>query len=102
MGLYQNEGLPPTFRYAFPQGSVLFPTRRPALNKLAVAPFDGLTGEKILVLVPRNPSALDPEFLPFLISSEKAPKWVITRALGSVKPHFRRFPGSFIPGELAG
>ena len=68
-GLIKDGGLPPTFRYAFAAGSVLFPTRRPALRKCAIAPFSGVTGEKILVLQSRDSSKLDPVWIgPFPIT----------------------------------
>jgi type I restriction enzyme, S subunit len=81
--------LPPTFRYAFPAGSILFPTRRPRLRKCAVAPFAGITGEKILVLQSLDPFRLDPDFMPFLLAHEEVRTWVVDRAIGSVTPHFR-------------
>jgi type I restriction enzyme, S subunit len=84
-----SEKLPPTFRFVFPAGAVLFPTRRPALRKCAVAPFQGVTGEKILVLQTRDPSRLEPAFAPFLLASEGVRRWVIGKAIGSVTPHFR-------------
>lgn len=81
--------LPPTFRYAFPAGSVLFPTRRPKLRKCAIAPFAGITGEKILVLHSLDVSRLDPGFMAFLLASKEVRRWVVDRAIGSVTPHFR-------------
>ena len=53
-------GRPPTFRFAFHEGDVLLPTRRPALRKAALAPTRGLTGEKVLVLRVRDEEALHP------------------------------------------
>ena len=82
-------GLPPTFRYAFRRGMLLFPTRRPKLNKYAVAPFDGITGEKILVLKPKASEAADPTFLTYLLSASVVRSWVIEKAIGSITPHFR-------------
>lgn len=81
--------LPPTFRYVFSTGDVLFPTRRPALNKCAVAPFDGITGEKILILRSIDESTLDPVYMQFLLASPTVRKRVVERAIGSVTPHFR-------------
>lgn len=82
-------GLPPTFRYAFRKGMFLFPTRRPKLNKYAVAPFDGITGEKILVLRPKATEVADPKFLRYLLSASVVRSWVIEKAIGSITPHFR-------------
>jgi type I restriction enzyme, S subunit len=83
------EALPPTFRFVFRSGMVLFPTRRPSLRKCALAPFDGITGEKVLVLKSRDPFVVDPDFLPFLLTSEPLRQWAIGKAIGSVTPHFR-------------
>lgn len=83
------EALPPTFRFVFRAGMVLFPTRRPALRKCALAHLDGITGEKLLVLKSRDSAVLDSAFLPFLLSSEPVKQWAIKNAIGSVTPHFR-------------
>jgi type I restriction enzyme, S subunit len=88
-GRSDDGSLPPTFRFVFPAGAVLFPTRRPALRKCAIAPFEGITGEKILVLTTRDAAKLAPAFLPYLLSSPAIRQWVINRAIGSVTPHFR-------------
>lgn len=89
MGTLADGTLPPTFRFVFRRGMVLFPTRRPALRKCAVAPCDGVTGEKVLVLRTKDKEHVAPEFLPFILSSERVRRWVIERAIGSVTPHFR-------------
>lgn len=81
--------LPPTFRFVFRAGMILVPTRRPRLRKCAAAHFDGLTGEKILVLRPVNDRGLVAEFAPFLLSSPGVQEWAIQKELGSVTPHFR-------------
>lgn len=81
--------LPPTFRYVFPAGAVLFPTRRPALRKCAIANFRGVTGEKVLVLTTKDPTKLLPALLPYILASPSVRQWVIDRAIGSVTPHFR-------------
>lgn len=81
--------VPPTFRYRFRTGMILVPTRRPRLRKCALAPFDGITGEKILVLKPRSDSELVPQFAPFLLSSRRIQGWTIEKEVGSVTPHFR-------------
>jgi type I restriction enzyme, S subunit len=88
-GSASDEGIPPTFRYVFPAGAVLFPTRRPALRKCALASFSGITGEKVLALVPKDSRTLLPSFLPFLLGSSTVRQWVTDRAIGSVTPHFR-------------
>jgi type I restriction enzyme S subunit len=81
--------IPPTFKYVFRAGMILLPTRRPRLRKCAVAPFDGLTGEKILVLKPKVGSGLHPMFAPYLLSSPRVQDWNIESQIGSVTPHFR-------------
>lgn len=81
--------LPPTFRYAFRRGMALFPTRRPKLQKYAIAPFDGITGEKILILKPKKSGSADPAFLSYFLSAGAVRSWVIEKAIGSITPHFR-------------
>ena len=88
-GSVATDELPPTFRYIFRRGAVLFPTRRPALRKCALADFDGITGEKLLVLVSSDPRRLHPSFLPYLVSSPRVKRWAIAKVVGSVTPHFR-------------
>jgi type I restriction enzyme, S subunit len=88
-GETEDSTLPPTFRFAFPTGSVLFPTRRPLLCKCAIAPFDGVTGEKILILKSIDRRRLDPLYMRFLLASPAVRSWVVDRAIGSVTPHFR-------------
>ena len=88
-GSVDEDVLPPTFRYVFRSGMVLFPTRRPALRKCARATFDGITGEKLLVLVSRDPDRLHPKFVPHILASPLVLRWVVERAVGSVTPHFR-------------
>jgi len=88
-GVTGIDEIPPTFRYAFKKGMVLVPTRRPRLKKCAIAPFDGLTGEKVLVLHAIKKSGLNPDLVPFLVSSPIVQNWNIDKEVGSVTPHFR-------------
>jgi len=88
-GTIGNDALPPTFRYVFRSGMVLLPTRRPKLRKCALARFDGITGEKLLVLKPIDPAILLPELLRFLLSSDAVWANLDSVAIGSVTPHFR-------------
>ncbi|WP_437327892.1 restriction endonuclease subunit S [Sorangium sp. So ce381] len=88
-GVIGVDEIPPTFRFVFRQGMVLVPTRRPRLRKCAVAPFDGLTGEKILVLKPTARSDLHPGFIEHLLASSPVQNWNIAKEVGSVTPHFR-------------
>ncbi len=84
-----TEQLPPTFRFRFERGDFLFPTRRPALRKGAIAPVPGLTGEKILVLTGKPNGPLKEALLPYLLGSTQVKDWAQKRAIGSVTPHFR-------------
>lgn len=88
-GVIGIDEVPPTFRFVFREGMVLVPTRRPRLRKCAVAPFDGLTGEKLLVLKPIARSDLHPAFVPHLLASPAVQNWNIGKEIGSVTPHFR-------------
>lgn len=88
-GVIGVDELPPTFRYVFREGMVLVPTRRPRLRKCAVAPFDGLTGEKILVLRPISRVDLWPPFVEHVLASSLVQDWNIGKEVGSVTPHFR-------------
>lgn len=88
-GTIDVDQLPPTFRYAFKRGMVLVPTRRPNLRKCAIAPFDGLTGEKVLVLAPLGRADVNPSLIPFILSSPAVQEWNISKQIGSVTPHFR-------------
>jgi type I restriction enzyme S subunit len=81
--------IPPTFRFVFREGLTLVPTRRPRLRKCAVAPFEGLTGEKVLVLKPIARSDLHPGFVQHLLASPAVQNWNIGKEIGSVTPHFR-------------
>lgn len=88
-GVIGVDELPPTFRFVFRKDMILVPTRRPRLRKCAVAPSDGLTGEKILVLKPIVRSDLFPGFVRHLLSSPPLQQWNIEKEVGSVTPHFR-------------
>ena len=88
-GRIGHDEIPPTFRFAFRQGMVLFPTRRPRLRKCAIAPFSGLTGEKVLVLQPLINGILFPPLAAFILSSLRVQEWAIKCEIGSVTPHFR-------------
>lgn len=104
-GRVDSPALPPTFRYVFRAGMVLFPTRRPALRKCAVAETDGITGEKVLVLKSKDRQSLNPLFLPFLLASDAVKAWAAQKAIGSVTPHFRwvdlaQFPFLLPPKDI--
>lgn len=88
-GVMGVDEIPPTFRFVFREGMVLVPTRRPRLRKCAVAPFEGLTGEKLLVLKPIARGDLHPGFVAHLLASPAVQDWNIGKEIGSVTPHFR-------------
>lgn len=73
---------PPTFYFAVPSGSVLVHSRNP--KKVAILPFDAITGEKLFCLAPTNPSALDSRFLAYQLQSD----------------HFHEFVGRWLSGSV--
>ena len=83
------DSLPPTFRNVFREGAVLFPTRSPELKQYVVAEFDGICGEKTLVLKSQDRDKLLPEFLPFVAASDRFYAYVNSIAVGSVNAHVR-------------
>ena len=46
----RGDKINPTFYKIFREGQILFPTRNPHLRRTALAPFDGICGEKTLTL----------------------------------------------------
>lgn len=75
-----------TFRYIFGPGQVLFVSARPYLRKVGVPDFEGVVADKTYVLdaIPEN--GLLPEFLPFVISSERFVEYATAEATGSMNP----------------
>jgi type I restriction enzyme S subunit len=73
---------PPTFKFTFKAGHVLLHSRNP--NKVCVPRFDGITGEKLFILKPKDKGVLLADFLPFLLRSERFKAWAKQWASGSV------------------
>jgi len=73
---------PPTFSYSVPSGSVLLHSRNP--KKVAILPFDAITGEKLFCLTPVDSSALDSRFLAYQLQSD----------------HFNEFVGRWLSGSV--
>lgn len=78
----------PTFYKIFRKGQILFPTRNPHLRRTALAPFDGICGEKTLTLEPKQ-EFLIPEFIPFLFHSDSFYNHTTSAIVGSTNPHVR-------------
>lgn len=81
--------LPPTFRFIFRAGMVLYPTRSPKLPQYVAADFDGICGEKTLVLRTKDESKLPSRLLPFLMSSPDLYDYANSVSVGSVNAHVR-------------
>jgi type I restriction enzyme S subunit len=80
--------LGPAFYRKFVKGQVLYLSRRPYLRKMGLAQFDGITGEKTFVLEPKGDDLL-PEFLPFVMQTERFTEHAVKNSIGSVNPHVR-------------
>ena len=83
-----GDELNPYFYKIFRKGQILFPTRNPHLRRTALAPFDGITGEKTLTLE-LNEDFLIPDFIPFLFHSESFYAHTTNAIIGSTNPHVR-------------
>jgi len=87
-GSQSEEELPPTFYKIFRKGQILYPTRNPHLRRAAIAPFDGMCGEKTIRLEPIIDLVL-PSFIPFLFHSEAFYAHTTSVIVGSTNPHVR-------------
>ena len=74
----------PTITKHFEKGDLLLSTRSVALRKAAIAPVDGVTGEKLLVLRVKPESALLRELMPFVFQSIDFWEYTQNSASGSV------------------
>lgn len=81
--------LPPTFKFVFRRGMVLYPSRSPNLRQYGRADFDGICGEKTFVVKSKDPMVLLPELLPFLFSTDNLYRHCNAVAIGSVNAHVR-------------
>ena len=77
----------PSFRTLFKPGQTLFGKRRAYLRKVAVANFEGLCTQNILVLESKHPDMLLPELLPFLCSTDAFFEHAIATSEGSLFPN---------------
>lgn len=73
---------PPTFYFSVPSGSVLLHSRNP--KKVAILPFDAITGEKLFCLTPVDSSTLDSRFLAYQLQSDHFHEFVSRWLSGSV------------------
>jgi len=79
--------LGPAFHMRFKPGHVLYGSRRTYLRKVAVAHFEGITANTTFVLEPKEPDALLPELLPFIMQTESFHEHSIKQSKGSVNPY---------------
>ena len=74
-----------TFTKNFTSGDILFGKRRAYLKKVAVADFDGVCSNDILVIRAKKNKILQ-ELLPFYISSDAFIQHAISTSAGSLSP----------------
>ena len=86
-GVIGSGYLGPAFHIRFRPGQVLYGSRRTYLRKVAVADFDGICANTTFVLEPKNPAELLPDFLPFLMQTEKFNAYSVKNSKGSVNPY---------------
>jgi len=79
--------LGPAFHMRFKPGQVLYGSRRTYLRKIAVADFEGITANTTYVIEPKDPEVLLPDFLPFVMSTERFHEHSIKQSKGSVNPY---------------
>src|SRR4029077_178269 len=82
-GEITEDYLGPAFHMRFKPGHVLYGSRRTYLRKVAVADFSGICANTTFVLEPKDPSALLPEFLPFVMQTEVFHAHSIKQSKGS-------------------
>jgi type I restriction enzyme S subunit len=86
-GLIGEGYLGPAFHMRFKPGHVLYGSRRTYLRKVAVADFEGITANTTFVLEPKDPTALLPALLPFIMLTESFHEHSIKQSKGSVNPY---------------
>ena len=86
-GLIGNDYLGPAFHMRFKPGQVLYGSRRTYLRKVALADFEGITANTTYVLETKDPEALLPELVPFIMQTEEFHAHSISRSKGSVNPY---------------
>jgi type I restriction enzyme, S subunit len=78
--------LGPAFTAHFVPGQVLYGSRRTYLRKVAVADFEGVCANTTFVLEPSS-SDLLPDFLPYVMTTERFHEHSIRQSKGSVNPY---------------
>lgn len=78
-----------SFTRRFRKGQVLFGKRRAYQRKVAVADFDGVCSSDILCFEPKDPKALLPELLPFIVQSDGFFDHALGTSAGSLSPRTR-------------
>ena len=86
-GRIGDDYLGPAFHMRFKPGHVLYGSRRTYLRKVAIAEFEGITANTTYVLETKDPKALMPELLPFIMQAEAFHAHSIARSKGSVNPY---------------
>ena len=86
-GTVGNGYLGPAFHARFRPGQVLYGSRRTYLRKVAVADFEGVTANTTFVIETRDPNALLPALLPFIMQTEAFHGYSIEKSKGSVNPY---------------
>ena len=86
-GVIGDGYLGPAFHMHFRPGHVLYGSRRTYLRKVAVADFEGITANTTFVIEPKDPKALMPELLPFIMQTESFHEHSIKQSKGSVNPY---------------
>ena len=86
-GLVGDGYLGPAFHTRFRPGQVLYGSRRTYLRKVAVPDFEGVCANTTFVMEPKDPQALLPNLLPFLMQTEEFHKHAIEKSKGSVNPY---------------
>ena len=79
--------LGPAFHMRFKPGQILYGSRRTYLRKIAVADFEGITANTTYAIEPKDPEVLLPDFLPFVMSTERFHEHSIKQSKGSVNPY---------------
>lgn len=86
-GVIGDGYLGPAFHMRFKPGQVLYGSRRTYLRKVAVADFEGICANTTFILEPKNPKELLPDFLPFLMQTDKFNDFSVKNSKGSVNPY---------------
>lgn len=79
--------LGPAFNTHFKPGQVLYGSRRTYLRKVALADFEGICANTTFVLESKDPTALLPELLPFIMQTQSFNEHSVKQSKGSVNPY---------------